>query len=79
MSLHRCTEDGCPRWAIVTIIDDQSGSGGHLCLEHAEIWSARFLAQMADVRLRVLNEADGFPRPTRGAGGATGFGRGVRR
>lgn len=56
MTLYHCTEPTCPRWAVVTIIDDQSGAGGHLCLEHAEVWAARFLQGNAGIRVRIRDE-----------------------
>lgn len=48
-----CTEDGCHRLAVLTVINPQTGNGGHLCQDHAEAWAAGFLLRSTEARMRA--------------------------
>lgn len=51
-SQHWCTEQNCHVLAVLTVVNPQTGNGGHLCQEHAEAWAAGFLLRSAEARLR---------------------------
>lgn len=50
-SIILCTETGCRRGAVLTIVNPLTGNGGHVCQEHAEMWAADFLLRSAAARI----------------------------
>lgn len=54
-----CTESNCQRLAVVTVINTQTGSGGHLCEDHAVMWAAGFI--MAHAGAKAAEHRDAPP------------------